>query len=611
MIFIRNFKESRNSIQHTKMYLKLRSSFFITFFSLILIPILIFIFITYHNYKSTIQSNFYTFSLQNIKQTGLCVDNYLNEMDLMADRMSKDSNLFKSLNVEIGTIPSNNFKASKKVIYDSNSIAAVYGAADSKLNNAYFSTSTNTYVLYSKSNYASSIENISTDAWYRKTVNSPNKCILIGTNMRFYSNGKYEYVISVSKAVKSLKTGKIIGAFLIDYDYTSLMDILKTQISINSSGSVFYITDNNYNIMYCSELGSLTVPINYAFLTKSGSLPKQNSIVTKDGKDMHIIYFTMPQSSWKVISLIPVGKVPGSILSMGAPLIICISLCLLLILIFPFVIISMFFKPVSKLSVAISDQGKSRFSSTKSTYDNHPDPADSKGHEVNANNIDGLINKVYYSQLKQKEVQLMALQNQINPHFLYNTLESIRGAALHHGVQSIASMAKSLSSFFRYSIGEEVLVPIKAEIQHLENYIAIQNFRHDDKFELLYKVPEELYDYKILKLTLQPLVENSIKHGLEMKIGKGRIKIDVLGMESIIKIKVFDDGIGIAPERIIELNKTLEEDIPIRKDSNTASGVGVRNVNSRIKLYFGDQYGLKYLTTNIGTTVEVTFPVVE
>jgi two-component sensor histidine kinase len=203
-----------------------------------------------------------------------------------------------------------------------------------------------------------------------------------------------------------------------------------------------------------------------------------------------------------------------------------------------------------------------------------------------------LINKIYSIQLRQKEAELNSLQNQINPHFLYNTLESIRGAALYHGIHDIAAMSRALSLLFRYSISEHVLVTIHEELQHLENYISIQNFRFENKFELQCSMPPELGNYRILKLTLQPLIENSIKHGLEMKLGKGTIKIDILSLNNSLKIRISDDGVGMQPKKIEELNRSLINDKSWSEaeEDRSHTGIGVRNVNSRIKLYFGGQY---------------------
>jgi two-component system, sensor histidine kinase YesM len=231
-------------------------------------------------------------------------------------------------------------------------------------------------------------------------------------------------------------------------------------------------------------------------------------------------------------------------------------------------------------------------------------------------NIEILINKVYNAELKQKEAELASLQSQINPHFLYNTLESIRGMAIANNIKSIASMSKSLSIMFRYSINNRTLVPVRNELQHLENYLNIQNFRHKDKFKLILNIPEEIYSCSILKLTLQPIVENSIKHGLEMKLGKGTISINASVCDSILSIRILDDGTGIPAEKLLLLNKSLSNSNAIVMSSgdnisDSGIGIGVRNVNSRIKLFFGERYGLLFHESISGASVEIILPVIE
>ena len=153
---------------------------------------------------------------------------------------------------------------------------------------------------------------------------------------------------------------------------------------------------------------------------------------------------------------------------------------------------------------------------------------------------------------------------------------------------------------------------VKEELQHLENYISIQNFRFEDKFQLQYSIPPEIMDYRILKLTLQPLIENSIKHGLEMKLGKGTIKIEILRLNSNIKIVVSDDGLGMPQKKLEDLNRLLAgvKSRDTGTGTRSGTGIGVMNVNSRIKLYFGDQYGLKFREAAVGTTVEILLPAI-
>jgi len=228
------------------------------------------------------------------------------------------------------------------------------------------------------------------------------------------------------------------------------------------------------------------------------------------------------------------------------------------------------------------------------------------------------INREHSSQLFDKQVQISTLQNQINPHFLYNTMESIRGQALAEGSIEIAQMSEALSSFFRYSIDQKGnFVTIQEELKNIQNYIFIQSYRFQDKFVSLIDVDEEdsdVYDYLLPKLTIQPIVENAIYHGLEMKGEKGTIKIKVNTTDKRLLVTISDDGVGMNSETLDNLNHKLQDwDVDRIDDMGSIStGLALINVNKRIKLIFGNDYGIYvYSTLNIGTDVEIVMPVIK
>lgn len=209
-----------------------------------------------------------------------------------------------------------------------------------------------------------------------------------------------------------------------------------------------------------------------------------------------------------------------------------------------------------------------------------------------------------------KQMEFLALQNQINPHFLYNTLEAIRGDAISEGVQGIADTTKALATFFRYTITDVGrMVVLEDEIHNVESYFVIQKYRFGEKLDLDIQYPEgqeELLSAEIPKLTLQPIVENAISHGLEQKVGKGSVKIVIDCIDRRLRIQVKDDGIGIDEKKRDELNEVLEGNTGERQNGK---GIALRNVNSRIKLMFGDDYGLHiYGMEGVGTTVIIQMP---
>lgn len=210
-------------------------------------------------------------------------------------------------------------------------------------------------------------------------------------------------------------------------------------------------------------------------------------------------------------------------------------------------------------------------------------------------------------ELQQKQAKYLALQNQINPHFLYNTLEAIRADALMADCEEIAETTEALATFFRYTISNvEESVTFSDELDNVENYFTVQKCRFGDKITMEVEMEnEQLLEAQMPKLILQPLVENAVVHGLEGKIGQGTVRIIIENSDKTLFLRVRDDGDGIAPEQVEQLNQQFSREDRTEKKQ----GIALRNVNSRIRLMFGDDYGLRiYSAKGVGTECCVTMP---
>lgn len=218
-------------------------------------------------------------------------------------------------------------------------------------------------------------------------------------------------------------------------------------------------------------------------------------------------------------------------------------------------------------------------------------------------------------EIAKKRVELFTLQSQINPHFLYNTLDSIRGRALVDGQKEIASMTEVLSKFFRYCISRsESLVKIREELNHVNDYYYIQKYRFEDRFDMEVEVEsDEIYDYYIPKMTLQPLVENAMVHGLEKVNRKGMVRLSLFMTEQKIIIVVSDDGAGMRPEQLEELNQRMRQMLYVGSaKGGRHNSIAVTNVNARIRITFGEEYGIHYRSLeNQGTEAIVRIPKID
>nr|WP_162990712.1 sensor histidine kinase [Maliibacterium massiliense] len=227
------------------------------------------------------------------------------------------------------------------------------------------------------------------------------------------------------------------------------------------------------------------------------------------------------------------------------------------------------------------------------------------------------MHKKYSEQTLLKQIELKALQSQINPHFLYNTLDAIRGKALMRGDRDISKMTEALAILFRYSIARfGDLVPLEEELRTLQYYLTIQKFRFRDKFEVIEHIenPERCLHTKIPKLTIQPIVENAIYHGLETQRGQGVITISVYPVQSRLMVTISDNGVGIDEETLARLNAQMSSSVPPPGEDPHARGVGMAlvNVNERIKLSYGEGYGVTiYSTLGAGTDVELSIPLLQ
>ena len=219
--------------------------------------------------------------------------------------------------------------------------------------------------------------------------------------------------------------------------------------------------------------------------------------------------------------------------------------------------------------------------------------------------INGLLSQITKEQIRIREAELELLQSQINPHFLYNTLDTIIWLAEGGEEKRVVEMVKSLSAFFRTSLSRgRDIITIREELLHAKSYLEIQQFRYQDILEYEIDVPDEYFEYTIPKITIQPLIENALYHGIKNKRGGGKITVTAEPSGDDIVISVKDNGIGMTDERLEEVVRGMKGDTP----SDNAI-YGLYNVNERIRLKFGDKYGITlHSVYNEGSTCNILLP---
>lgn len=212
-----------------------------------------------------------------------------------------------------------------------------------------------------------------------------------------------------------------------------------------------------------------------------------------------------------------------------------------------------------------------------------------RSYNAMARRINNNIIQTYQYQLNQKQTELRMLQHQINPHFLYNALNTISAIARLQDVEHIPEISDSLSEMFRYNIKGKNVVTIREELKQLENYMVIQKLRFPKRFEVRYEISEELLDCPIIKFVLQPIVENSFRYGFVQKKEKDILDIQAVAEGEDVILSVRDNGVGIAQEQLMHMNRGLETNWDVLQEEQ---GIGLKNVNYRLRNYYGEGYGI-------------------
>lgn len=262
-------------------------------------------------------------------------------------------------------------------------------------------------------------------------------------------------------------------------------------------------------------------------------------------------------------------------------------------------------RPIRNLCKVTDQMAKGNLDVRASVYGGQETQVLSDSLNIMIDKINELLAQVKMEQIQLRKAEFELLQAQINPHFLYNTLDTIVWLAEDGNQTQVVSMVESLSDFFKTSLnhGKEI-VTIKEELQHVKSYLEIQQVRYQDILSYEIEVGEDLFSYQIPKITIQPLVENALYHGIKNKRGMGKIAIEGLKMGEDFLIRVLDDGIGMSEERLRQVQEGIKKKEPKEKDI-----YGLYNVNERIVLNFGEKYGISIESTySKGTEVSILLP---
>jgi two-component system sensor histidine kinase YesM len=408
---------------------------------------------------------------------------------------------------------------------------------------------------------------------------------------------------SLTRSIIKFENRKIIGGISLDINWNVFDSVIKMLKS--EQGSSVFILNSQGGIIYNPNLNKKT-SVDFQAVIKKINKSKSNVSYYK----MNSGYIFFQKALNNKVAIVKV--IPKTIINNGSTKtllygIIISVLSILLTVILSIVVSLRTTKPIIQLAQAMDDVEGNNFNIKIDTYRKDEIGVLEKRFISMVYRINELIDKEYKSEIEMKEAQFKALQAQINPHFLYNTLQLVGGMAVSYKAKEIYSVISALSDMFRYITGKQGdMVLIDREIEHIKNYLYIQNMRFEGKVETDIFIEEGTEGYRIPMLTIQPLVENAFIHGFEQKMGLWKISIEVQKVFDDIEITITDNGIGITEEKLEELREQINS---ISNPLNTKGSIGVKNVASRIKLYFGNDYGIDISSVGgNGTQLVVRIP---
>ena len=420
---------------------------------------------------------------------------------------------------------------------------------------------------------------------------------------------RYHFVISLSRAVDVIdgdRPGN--GVLLVDMKYSYLEEMMN-RMNDSSRGGYYYVCDGSGNLIYHPYYNKINKGLfrentDIVCTSEDGVYKKMRS---EDGNKQTVIISTIAYTGWKMVGVVRQDARTDSLEQFRIYMVVIVIMLIMMLLLVNRIVSKKISSPILKLdaSVRAYEAGEKPDIYIGGSYEiRHLGNSIQSSYEE----IERLMKKIMEEQNERRKSELAALQSQINPHFLYNTLESITWMIESGKNQDAVFMISELAKLFRISLSRgKTIISIKDELQHCRNYMNIQKYRYKERFETEYDISEEIYSFCTVKLILQPILENAIYYGVgDMdKDENPRIVVRGWKQEQDIYIAVSDNGIGMRHE---DVENILTGD---QKAIKHGSGVGLINVHTRIRLMFGKKYGLIVESEpDEGTTVTIHLPAV-
>ncbi|CAM3177756.1 sensor histidine kinase [Paenibacillus lupini] len=568
----------------------------IVFVVLIIIPISATGFISYQNYIQSINKNTKNYVTELISNMQTNLDNHLEDMMTVSK-------------IPLYSVSMQQYLSHQEMTLEKQRQMDFYiGLLDSMRKDL--------YSAYIYDNFGNVFYRIKSDAiredmmsqyekWKELAIEGNGDPVIIPTQRVVRANGSPQYLFTVLRSIRDIGTLENIGFVAVDADISIIENVVQELNTVTNGKTL--IIDGENNVAYDSDhiLTASNITGNEVVEKAIGDQGSFNIVV--DHISYICTYSVSKDTGWKIFAFIPVNYLHHDAqLTRNVTLTTTIGIIGFALL----VSVVLSFMMTRSLRQMTDLMRSVRGGNMDVSFDvKQKDEVGILGMEFNRmlRRMKELISEIYVIQSRKKEADLEALQSQINPHFIYNTLETIRMTAEINDDEEVAEMTFTLGKLLRYSInrGRET-VELREEMQHLERYLQLLRYRFNNRFNMTFEIPQELLNFPVMKLTFQPIVENAIIHGVEGKPNEVSIRLSAEMKEQLIIFSIKDEGAGMDGVTLDLLRQSMNG---TRDAGGSKTGVGLRNVNERIKLHYGEMYGLEIESKwGEGTTVYLKLP---
>ena len=451
---------------------------------------------------------------------------------------------------------------------------------------------------------------VTREEWFGTTLERTDNLHFTTPHVQYIfdnNENQYRWVVTLTRAVEITHgTSTEQGILLIDIRYSSIQQILEN-ITLGNQGYLYLISSGGQLIyhpkMQLIETGQAAENIAAAIGYRDGSYREKYA-----GEMRDISVKSVGYTGWKLLSVTPEKGLPLSNLKMRLFVVFVVASFLLVLVLINAFISSRITNPIQQLEKMVNAIEAGELDQEVDIGGSYEIQHLGRSIGDMAHRIKELMEDIVAEHESKRKSEFDTLQSQINPHFLYNTLDIIVWMIENEQKQEAVKVVTALARFFRISLSNgKSIIPVKDELEHVRNYLMIQQRRFKNKFTYEIEADKEVLNLASLKLMLQPLVENAIYHGMEFMDGDGEIHVKAWKEEEDLWLEIQDNGLGMTQERVKNL---LSEKTHV--SSKRGSGIGVKNVNERIRLYFGDDYGLVIESEpDEGTIIKIHLPAVE